>query len=225
MAPGTSKGRSYIPKRVYWLKLFAHYLSEPRMRMLGTMGLGSADSFKLMWLEVLLLCLQENMDEGEIGFLRVSPDVPYDWATLAGMLQRDVNQVRGAFEAFSRLKMVEILPDGTIYVEEIHRLIGSRTDTAERMKKHRDEKKKRVLEAEAATPPDVTMLQHDVTLLRNIERDVERDLSPVGGDKSLLLEHQNSTMAEIVERPTVEGELRAFMDQLKSEKRALPSIH
>lgn len=67
--------------------------------------------------------------------------LPYDIITLSAVIDEDKDNVEKAIETLINLELVEVLDDGTIYMREIQRLIGSETGSAQRQRIHREKVK------------------------------------------------------------------------------------
>lgn len=122
--------------RRYWLKLRQHYFETDHMVYLETVENG--DKYAMIWVRLLLLCLKDT--EENAGFLRFNSRIPYDDKLLAKVLRKDIDTIRAAMATFQNLGMIEILDDGTLYIEEVQSMIGSESSSAERVRKHREKK-------------------------------------------------------------------------------------
>ena len=93
--------------------------------------------------------------------------LPYDPITLSAVIDEDKDNVESAIETLTNLELIEILDDGTIYMREIERLIGSETGGAKRKREYREKIKGDI----------VPKLSHDC-LLENRDKSIEnRDKS------------------------------------------------
>ena len=106
-------------KRFYWLKLKKDFFQQHQIKVLKSLPNGRL--YALIYLELLA---ESTSHEGE---LRYSKMLPYDTVTLAAVIDEDKDNVEKAIETFVNLELVEILDDGTIFMREIDRLIGSET--------------------------------------------------------------------------------------------------
>lgn len=102
-----------------------------------------------------LLC--ESVDHE--GGLRFSEQIPYNEEMLGTITNTNVDIVRSAVKVFTELGMMDILDDGTYFMNEVQKMIGSasNTDVANRVRRHREKQK---LLAETS---DVTKCNADVT--------------------------------------------------------------
>lgn len=120
-------------KRYYWLKLKKDFFQQHQIKVLKSLPNGRL--YALIYLELLA---ESTSHDGE---LRYSQMLPYDILTLSAVIDEDKDNVEKAIETLTNLELVEILDDGTIFMREIERLIGSETGKAERMRDYRERKK------------------------------------------------------------------------------------
>lgn len=118
-----------MAKRYYWLKLQKDFFKRHDIRIIESMPNGK--DYILFYLKMLV---ESVSHEGE---LRFSETIPYDENMLSAVTNTNVDIVRSAMKVFIELGMMEILDDKTIYMAEVQKMIGSESDSAERMRKHR----------------------------------------------------------------------------------------
>ncbi len=116
-------------KRYYWLRLKDDFFQQHQIKVLKSLPNGRL--YALIYLELLA---ESTSHEGE---LRYSKMLPYDTVTLAAVIDEDKDNLEKAIETLARLELVEILDDGTIYMREIQKMIGSETGSAERKREYR----------------------------------------------------------------------------------------
>lgn len=117
-------------KRYYWLKLKKDFFKRHDIKIIEAMPNGK--DYILFYLK--LLC--ESLDHE--GSLRFNDQIPYNENMLSTITNTNVDIVRSAIKIFSELGMMEILDDGTIYMNEVNKLIGSETYWAEKKRIYRD---------------------------------------------------------------------------------------
>ena len=107
-----------VPK-YYWLKLKKDFFKRHDIRYLESLE----DGHEISHIYLKMLC--ESVDHN--GRLRFSDDLPYTAKILAGIF--DVSEVlaKRALEELKELKLIEVLEDGTIVMQEIDNMIGSET--------------------------------------------------------------------------------------------------
>lgn len=163
-------------KRYYWLKLKDDFFDEKYIKALRKLPQG--DSLAIVYLKMQLKSLKT---EGIIKYEGIMPDAMTE---LALLLDEDENVVRLAVEALIRFGVVERWDNDTFYLVQLQQLIGSETQGAARVRKHRELKKTQHL-AVAQNSDTIPALQcnADVTTC-NTEKEIEiRDR-----DKSIELE-------------------------------------
>lgn len=120
-------------KKYYWLKLKRDFFKRHDIQIIEDMDNGK--DYILFYLK--LLC--ESVDHD--GNLRFSEQIPYNEKMLATITNTNVDIVRNAIKIFSELGMMDVLDDGTIYMNEVSKMLGSETYWAER-KRIQNERKK-----------------------------------------------------------------------------------
>jgi predicted phage replisome organizer len=121
----------------FWLKLSAHFFDDDEMIYLESQENGY--KYITLWQKILLKCLKED-NTSECGFLRFNEKIPYTAELLSKVIRMDIDTVRVGIEIFKKLGMIEILENGTYYIESVQKLIGKESESAERVRKHREKK-------------------------------------------------------------------------------------
>ena len=117
-------------RRYYWLKLKRDFFKRHDIRIIEAMPNGK--DYILFYLK--LQC--ESIDHE--GSLRFSEKIPYSETMLATLTDTNVDIVRSAIKVFSELGMMEVLDDGTYFMAEVERLVGSETDWAVKKRLYRE---------------------------------------------------------------------------------------
>jgi predicted phage replisome organizer len=142
-------------KKYYWLKLKRDFFKRHDIRIVEEMPNGK--DYILFYLKMLV----ESVDhEGE---LRFSDTIPYNEAMLATITNTNLDIVRAAMKIFTELQMIEIMDDGTYYMTEVMKMIGSasNSDTANRQRRFREKKRQELC---ANNTDSVTKSNAGVTL-------------------------------------------------------------
>lgn len=116
-------------KRYYWLKLQKDFFKRHDIRIIETMPNGK--DYILFYLK--LLCESTSHE----GNLRFSDSIPYNEEMLSTITNTNIDIVRSAVKIFNELHMLEILDDGTYYMNEVLKMIGSETGNAIRKREYR----------------------------------------------------------------------------------------
>lgn len=121
-------------KRFYWLKLKRDFFKRHDIQIVENMPNGK--DYILFYLKMLV----ESVDHE--GKLRFSDTIPYNEQMLATITNTNIDLVRSAMEIFTNLEMIEIIDDGTIYMTETMKMLGSAVDNdnANRQRRFRERK-------------------------------------------------------------------------------------
>ncbi len=146
-------------KRYYWLKLKRDFFKRHDIRIIESQENGK--DYVLFYLKMLL----ESIDhEGE---LRFSDAIPYDEKMLSIITNTNIDIVRAAMNMFIGLQMIEVMDDKTIFMNEVSKLVGSESWSAERVRRHRA--KTALLQCNA----DVTKGNEEIEIEKEKELDTE----------------------------------------------------
>lgn len=123
-----------MSKKYYWLKLQENFFDDVTIKMIEDMdnGVYYTNFF-------LKLCLKGLHSEGKMMFRDA---IPYNEKMLSVLTGVNIDIVRSAMKVLLEFGMIEMWPDGTLYMNEVQKMIGSESDSAKRVRKHRDEKGK-----------------------------------------------------------------------------------
>ena len=158
-------------KKYYWLRLKRDFFKRHDVRVVESMPNGK--DYLIFYLK--LLC--ESVDHD--GFLRFSETIPYNEQMLATITDTNIDIVRSAIEVFSQLELIEIMDDGTYYMNKVEKMIGSasqdeetRESTRLRVQKYR-QKQKALIECERYS--NVTC-NGEIELEKEKEIEIESDI-------------------------------------------------
>lgn len=118
-----------MSKRYYWLKLKHDFFEQQEVRIIEQMPNGK--DYVLFYLK--LLCKSVTTE----GRLRFNEQIPYDEEMLSIITNMDVSIVREAVKVFEKFHMMEILEDGTYFMNEVEKMIGSETYWAQKKREQR----------------------------------------------------------------------------------------
>ena len=122
----------------------------------------------LFYLKLLL----ESIDHE--GNLRFSDAIPYNEQMLSVVTNTNIDIVKSAMKLFIDLNMIDIFDDATIYMNEVEKLIGSETDSAERVRKHRLKADSNKIALQGNT--DVTKCNKSVTQSKSKRKSIDKEL-------------------------------------------------
>ena len=115
--------------KYYWLKLKKDFFKRHDMKIVEALPNGK--DYILFYLKLLCESLDHN------GSLRFSDLVPYNETMLSAITNTNVDIVRSAVKLFTELGMMKVLDDGTIFMNEVHKMLGSETEWAEKKRLYR----------------------------------------------------------------------------------------
>lgn len=141
--------------RLYWMKLKRDFFKRHDIQVIEAMPNGK--DYVLFYLK--LLC--ESLDHE--GNLRFSDTIPYNEEMLSAITHTNVDTVRSAMNLFISLGLVEIFDDKTIYMSEVQKFIGSESESAERMRRHR------ALKSAGASQCDGDVTESDKNVTQSID--------------------------------------------------------
>ena len=129
-----------MDNKFYWLKLKRDFFKRHDIKIIEAMQNGK--DYILFYLK--LLC--ESVDHE--GNLRFSSEIPYDENMLSVITNTNIDVVRSAIKVFSQLGMMELLDDGTYYMNEVNKMMGSAidNDNANRQRRFRERQKELALQ-------------------------------------------------------------------------------
>lgn len=133
-------------KKYYWLRLRRDFFKRHDVRIIESMPNGK--DYVLFYLKLMV----ESIDHE--GALRFSDTIPYNEQMLATITDTNIDVVRAAMQIFRELNLVEVLDEGTIYMNEVQALVGSETKWAEKKRLYR-KKEDNVPALSPPCPPDV----------------------------------------------------------------------
>lgn len=154
--------------KYYWLKLKKDFFKRHDMKIVEAMPNGK--DYILFYLKLLCESLDHN------GSLRFSDLVPYNETMLSAITNTNVDIVRSAVKLFTELGMMKVLDDGTIFMNEVHKMLGSETEWAE---------KKRLYRAKNQQSEDIVPTMSDKSIeIRDKRLDIKKTLTNVSAKES-----------------------------------------
>ncbi len=148
-----------MTSKFYWLKLDKDFFKRHDIKIIEAMPNGK--DYILFYLK--LLC--ESIDHN--GSLRFNDNIPYNAEMLAVITNTNVDVVKSAIKVFSELNMIEILDDGTYYMNAVQKMLGSECASAERVRKYRENLK--ALQCNN----DVTKSNIDIDIEKEKDKDID----------------------------------------------------
>lgn len=191
-------------KKYYWLKLKRDFFKRHDIRIIEEMPNGK--DYILFYLKLLL----ESIDHD--GTLRFSDAIPYNEQMLSVVTNTNIDIVRSAMKIFTELNMMEVMDDGTYYMAEVNKMIGSAVDNdnANRQRRFREKKKQSLLQN---VTDSVTKDNESKSIEKEKELDKELDVAVATGGNIGNFELQTGTLGRGVVLLTPEQD-EALLDKL-----------
>lgn len=159
-------------KRYYWLKLDKDFFKRHDIKIVESMKNGK--DYILFYLK--LLCESTSHE----GYLRFSPAIPYSEDMLATVTDTNIDVVRSAIKIFTTLGMMRVMDDGTLYLEQVEKMIGSETGAAIRMRQSR-------AAGTIGNKQEHCSQEIDIDIDKESEIDIEKDKEKDSGSMSSRL--------------------------------------
>lgn len=157
-------------KRYYWLKLDENFFNDDTIAWLEEQENGK--DYIIFYLK---LCLSSLKDDGSL--IRYVGDklIPYEVKSLAKLTNTSPDTVAVAIKTFREYGLIDIAETGEIFMSQINEMIGSETENAKRVRKHRA---KKALEGKSYKAlhcnAEVTKCNTEKEL--EIEKELEKDI-------------------------------------------------
>ena len=166
-----------LAKRYFWLKLHAGWFDSKIIKRLRKIAGG--DTYTIIYLKMMLLSLK---NEGKIFYEGIEDDFA---AELALELDEDEENVQVTVQFLERYGLLELIETDEYLLTEVPSTIGSESESARRVRKHRDNINKKKEDAKAlqcntsvtACNTDVQKCNTDIEIDIELDKDIEKDIS------------------------------------------------
>ena len=173
-------------KRYYWLKLKRDFFKRHDIQIIESMPNGK--DYILFYLK--LLC--ESVDHD--GNLRFNDEIPYNEEMLSTITRTNIDIVRSAIKVFTQLRMMELLDDGTYYMSEVNKMLGSETYWAQKKRESRGIKMLDNVQRESNELP--TCPSKSIEIEKDIEIEKEKEKKPAAPDAFVAFANGNENLLE-----------------------------
>ena len=126
-------------KRYYWLKLNDGFFKDRRIQLI--LGMRNGEKYLIFYLKLLCESIRTE------GLLRFNERFAYTDEMLSALTNTDIDTVLSAKEVLTQLELIEVWDDLTIHMNGTERMIGSESDSAERVRRHREKKEQAKIKA------------------------------------------------------------------------------
>lgn len=151
-------------KRYFWLKLNENFFEDDTIAWIEEQDNGT--EYIIFYLK---LALKSLTDDGYLIRYVGEKLIPYDVKALAKLTNTDTDTVRVAMNLFLEVGILSQLDSGEIYLNQIDEMIGSETESAKRVRKHRA--KQNLLQSNGKA-----LQSNSGVIESNTEKEIEREL-------------------------------------------------
>lgn len=155
-------------KRYYWLKLRRDFFKRHDSQIIESMENGK--DYLLFYLKLLV----ESIDHE--GALRFSDTIPYNEKMLSTITNTNIDIVRSAVKVLSELHLLDVMDNGTIFMNQVNEMIGYTTSEAMRKKQIRERRKLLQITESGHCPKVSEKRPPEIEI--EIELDIEKDNIP-----------------------------------------------
>lgn len=147
--------------KYFYLKLKDNFFDNEEMKLLESQKNGT--EYQNLYLKLCLLAVKNK------GKLIYKDLLPYDLNMLSTILRMNIDTVKTGIELLNKLRLIDILDNGTMYMTDIQSLIGHSSTEAERKKEYR----KRIKQDKTRTKQGQCLpeLELDIKLELNLDID------------------------------------------------------
>ena len=162
-----------MAKKYYWLKLMNDFFAQPKIKKLRRIAGG--DTYTIIYLKMQLLSLQ---NEGKLYFENIEDNFIDE---IALTIDEEPENVAVTIQFLSAQGLIETEDNLEYLLTETRNLIGSETDGAERVRKHRQKKAQKALQCnnnviECNTAVTSCNTDIDIDIEKEKEKDIDIDL-------------------------------------------------
>jgi predicted phage replisome organizer len=204
----------YRKEKFYWLKLKRDFFKRHDIKVVESMDNGK--EYILFYMKLLLESVDHN------GNLRFNETIPYNEKMLATITDTNIDIVRNAMKIFTELKLIDIMDDSTIYMNEVNNMIGIQTYGAERKQLQRQNNNVNLLSGHKGDicPPDI-----DKEIELDKEKEIKKEVSNGNSDlhfmEQLNQDTKKNTTFETLEKLIKHNFLTPKRDLTEVEARML----
>lgn len=174
-------------KRYYWLKLNENFFEDDTITWIEEQENGK--DYIVFYLK---LCLRSLTDDGYLIRYVGEKLIPYDVRALSKLTNTDYDTVKVAMNLFLEVGIISLLDSGELYLNQINEMIGSETESAKRVRKHR--LKQGTLQSNKLplqSNSDVILSNTEIEKEKELDKEIEIDKEPKKKERPLLTDLKN----------------------------------
>lgn len=175
-----------INKRYYWLKLPEDFFQSETIRWLEEQPNGIYYSNFY-----LKLCLMSINDNGMLIRRVGEMYIPYDIKRLSELTNINSDTIMIAINLLKKLGLLEVLDNGAFYLNQVKNMVGSESESAKRVRKHRN-KTKALQCNETETQNETTDIRDKIIDIRDKRIDIR------------VIDKENATTTDIQKKEVID---------------------
>ena len=202
-------------KKYYWLKLMKDFFSKPKIKKLRKIAGG--DTYTIIYLKLQLLSLD---NEGVLEYQGIENNFIEEMALT---IDEDIDNVSVTINYLANQGLLEKIDDNSYLLNETQTLIGSESQVAERVRKHR------ITQKALQCNTDVTKCNTEIEIEKDIEIDKELELEldiDTEKEKASQASRRKETFQSIINNYTTNADLidalNCYVEMRKKEKKFTP---
>lgn len=186
-----------INKRYYWLKLPEDFFQSETIRWLEEQPNGIYYSNFY-----LKLCLMSINDNGMLIRRVGEMYIPYDIKRLSELTNINSDTIMIAINLLKKLGLLEVLDNGAFYLNQVKNMVGSESESAKRVRKHRNKTKAlqcNETETQKKQLCNKSVTQNETTDIRDKRIDIR--------DKRIdirVIDKENATTTDLQKREVID---------------------
>ena len=191
-------------KRYWWIKLSKDFFDKHYIKVINKMPNG--EKYILIYLRLMCESVSHN------GMLRFSDTIPYNEDMLSAILDCDIDTLRSAMKIFRGLKLIELMDDGTYYMAEVNKILGS--ETGQTIRKNLYKTNQKLIEGKK----EVNFTK-DIDIDKELDIDINTNnmyclLPLVNGDSAIITTDDISLWKESYPAVSIETEIKKILSWL-----------
>lgn len=203
-----------MAKQYYWLQLKEDFFRQKEIKLLRKIAGG--DTYTIIYLKMMLMSLK---DEGKILYEGVGSNLAEE---IALEIDEDVENVQITINYLMSKNLLVTSSEYEGFLSDVPNLIGSESDSARRVRKHRQIKKaeEQKLQCNAETlqrNTEVTNGNTEIEIDIEIEKDIEKELLQEEQKKISISEVHLFFQKNLgVEPPTIQQDIDYWIEDLSA---------
>jgi len=195
------------PKKYFWLKLKEDFFTSKEIKKLRKVSGG--DTFVIIYLKMQLLSIKQ---EGYLKFDGIEDSFAEE---IALTLDENEENVKMTLAFLFNYNLIEKITEDDYYMTRVSETIGKESDSAERVRRHREKAKliennvsKTLLGNATVTQSNICVTSCNTEIEKEIDIDIEKDIE-------LKKSNEKKTKTKVFAIPTI-SEIKEYCKEIKS---------